>query len=226
MTTMTTMAETPLETTEPQAPILYVIDDDPAVRESLGWRLRREGLAVRLYEDGESFLADYAGGPGCLILDIQLPEMTGLEVQRRQRERFDHALPFVVISAHADVPSAVQAMKAGAIDVIEKPFSTQVLLDLVRVAIDRDVRARRDRLARSELERRHASLSERESEVLGWVVRGATAKEAAARMGISPRTAEKYRSRMMDKMGAESLAALTRYAVELGLLTTLDEPTA
>lgn len=201
---------------------LYVVDDDPDVRQSLRWRLEREGLNVETFEDGEAFLAAYGGGPGCLILDIQLPAMTGLDVQRRLRERQGPVLPFVIISGHADVSTAVQAMKAGAIDVIEKPFSPQALLGVVRDALARDVEARRAWEARVELERRHASLSDRETEIMGWVVRGLTAKQAADRMGISPRTAEKYRGRMMDKMGATSLAALTRFAVELGILPPIE----
>ncbi len=185
-----------------------IIDDDEAMRESLATLLQSEGWATRSFASADSFLA--AGGDrdgGCLVLDIHMPGMNGLELQAELRRR-GAALPVVMITGQGDVPKAVAALKAGAVDFLEKPYSVDSLLKAVREALDREGRRRRLDHERSEVESRLALLSRREREVMDLMVMGHPNKLIASALGISARTVENHRAKVMEKMECESLPAL------------------
>lgn len=189
-------------------PVVYIVDDDEAVRRSLAFMLSSAGVAVRLYDSARSFLDGLHGVQcGCLITDVRMPDMTGIELLHCIRQRAP-CLPAIVITGHGDVPLAVEAMKAGAIDFIEKPFDEQAILDAVRTALEQT-----DDAVDSELAGRLASLSERERQVLEGLVAGQANKVIAATLGISPRTVEVYRANLMAKMQAKSLSELIRMAI-------------
>ena len=202
---------------EPQ-PIVFVVDDDRAMRDSLRWLLESVGLSVRTYATAAEFLGDHnPAQPGCLVLDVRMPGMSGLDVQTELAQR-GAELPTIVVTGHAEVAMAVRAVKAGAIDFIEKPFSDQLLLDRVRQALEIDRQSREVRTRREEARRRLASLSAREREVLGLVVAGKANKEIAAALGLSPKTVEVHRAHVMSKMAADSLAELIRAAILAGAI--------
>ncbi len=200
------------------APVIYVVDDDPGVRRSLTLLLRAEGLEAQGHPDAESFLAGYdPQRPGCLLLDVRMPGMDGLELQRRLA-RSHPELPVIFMTGHGDVPMAVEAMRRGALDFVEKPFEHQALLARVREALTLAVR-RREELARRRLARSLlAGLSPREREVLRLVVQGRLTKQVAAELGISVRTAEVHRARLLHKLGVSSTPELVRLALEGGIL--------
>lgn len=193
--------------------VVHVIDDDEDVRHSLAFLLSTAGLAVRVYESAIAFLDGISDiGEGVVVTDIRMPKMDGLELQRRLRQLKSN-LPVIVITGHGDVPLAVEAMKAGAVDFIEKPFNDEDLLSAIRSALarcakdsDRNVRvaAIRDRLKK---------LSDREQEVMERLVAGKVNKVIAHELGISPRTVEIYRANVMTKMEADSLSDLVRMAM-------------
>src|SRR6516162_3710981 len=195
---------------------VYIVDDDEAVRDSLSVLLDARGYTARGFGSAPEFLALAPSLPlGCVIADIRMPEMDGLELQQRLIE---HGLkfPLIVISGHGDVPLAVRAMKAGAIDFIEKPFAAQAILDSLIVAFSRlDGPRERDTetLARAKL----ALLSPREREVLEGLLAGLPNKSIAYDLAISPRTVEIHRARVMDKMGVRSLSELIRLALAAGM---------
>jgi two-component system response regulator FixJ len=193
---------------------VHVIDDDEAVRASLAFLLETDGLPVRTYDSAEAFL-ETAGGVrgGCVITDVRMPGMSGLDLLRRLRE-LGIDLPVAVITGHADVPMAVEAMKAGVIDFIEKPFDDEVLLEVVRRAMEAGGRAEELEAERGEVVRRLQSLTGREHEVFDRLVQGGANKVIAADLGISPRTVEIYRANVMSKMEARNLSELVR----MGLL--------
>jgi two-component system, LuxR family, response regulator FixJ len=196
---------------------VYIVDDDEAVRDSLAALLGSKGYAVRNFGSGPEFLATARSLPvGCLIVDIRMPEMDGLELQRRLAEQ---ALdfPVIVITGHGDVPLAVRAMKAGAVDFIEKPFASQTILDSLANACSRVAAPGEEDPARSAPVSKLALLSPREREVLEGLFAGLPNKSIAYDLGISPRTVEIHRARVMDKMGARSLSELIRFALEAGL---------
>jgi two-component system response regulator FixJ len=197
----------------PTDPTVFVVDDDPAMRDSLRWLLESVGLAVVTHATAGEFLtARDPDAPGCLVLDVRMPGMSGLDLQAELVRRGDE-IPTIVITGHAEVPMAVRAVKAGALDFIEKPFSDQLLLDRVRQAIDVDRRQREQRARRNEARRRVALLTAREREVMDLVVAGRANKEIAATLGLSPKTVEVHRARVMEKMDVDSLAELIRVAL-------------
>ncbi len=194
-------------------PVVFVVDDDPAMRDSLRWLIESTGLQVETFADAQAFLARIRPDlPGCLILDIRMPGMSGLDLQTELARR-GVGLPTIVVTGHAEVPMAVRAVKAGAIDFIEKPFSDQLLLDRVRQGIDRDRQERDGRARRGEVLRRMGLLTHREREVLDLVVAGRANKEIAAALHLSPKTVEVHRAHVMDKMQASSVAELVRLAL-------------
>jgi len=202
----------------PPEPTVFVVDDDRAMRDSLRWLLESVGLSVRTYATAAAFLHEYEPSqPGCLVLDIRMPGMSGLDLQAELLRR-GAGLPTIVVTGHAEVPMAVRAVKAGAVDFIEKPFSDQLLLDRVRQALEIDRQSREVRTRREEARRRLASLSAREREVLGLVVAGKANKEIAAALGLSPKTVEVHRAHVMSKMAADSLAELIRAAILAGAI--------
>jgi len=193
--------------------VVYVVDDDASIRDSLSLMLGLAGYATRLFEDAESFLAAFEPGwAGCAVADLRLPGMSGVELQARVRSR-GSALPFVIITAHGDVPAAREAFRAQAVDFIEKPFEEAQL----RGAIDTGFALERRRLDAGELRRAEAEklsrLTGREREVLEHAVRGLHAKEIAALLNISPRTVEVHRTRIMEKLEVRNIAELVRFAI-------------
>lgn len=182
---------------------VFVVDDDPAVRDSIAMFIRAEGLEVRTFDSARSLLAEWERcKPGCLIVDLRLPGASGLDLQERLAGD-DNAPPIIFLTGYGTVPAAVRALKAGAMDFLEKPFDPAVLLALVHEALARD-RARRADI------RRLDALTRREREVLGKVVEGDTNKVIAANLGISVRTVELHRARGMRKLGVRSVAELVR----------------
>lgn len=194
-------------------PVIHLIDDDESVRHALGFLLTTVGHAVRVYESGVAFLAALSTlQPGCIVTDVRMPNIDGLELQRRLKS-LDVNLPVIIMTGHADVPLAVEAMKAGAVDFIEKPFDDEQLLSAIAVALDR-FSASGDR--ESEILRIRAkleSLSPREGQVLEGLLLGHPNKTIAYDLNLSPRTVEVHRANVMIKMGAASLSELIRMAV-------------
>jgi len=200
----------------PPEPTVFVVDDDRAMRESLSWLLDSVGLRVRSYATAADFLAEHdPAQPGCLVLDVRMPGMSGLDLQAELARR-GVELPTIVITGHAEVSMAVRAVKAGAIDFIEKPFSDQLLLDRVRQALEVDLEAREVRRRREDARRRLATLTAREREVLDLVVAGKANKEIASALGVSPKTVEVHRAHVMSKMCVDSLAELIRITLLAG----------
>ena len=196
--------------------IVHVIDDDVAVRQSLAFLLSTAGYAVRVHESAVGFLKALPGvRDGCVVTDIRMPGMDGLELQR-QLQTLKVALPVIVITGHGDIALAVQAMKAGAVDFIEKPFDDEVLLAAIRAALASHVQdiERDSRIA--EVQQRLESLSDRERDVLEGLVAGKPNKIIAYDLGISARTVEVYRANVMTKMHADSLSELVRMAILSG----------
>jgi two-component system response regulator FixJ len=193
--------------------VVHVIDDDADVRDSLAFLIGTAGLAVRTHESAVAFLKSLPGAEdGCIVTDVRMPEIDGIELQRRLRAQ-GCTLPVVVMTGHGDVALAVAAMKAGAMDFIEKPFSDDVLLAAIRAALARRG-SERERAARTaEVRTRMQALSERERQVLDGLVAGKPNKIIAHDLGISARTVEIYRANVMTKMRADSLSALVRMAL-------------
>jgi two-component system response regulator FixJ len=193
---------------------VHIIDDDDAVRDSLATLLDASGFAVSAYASAAAFLdgIDRAVS-GCVVTDVCMPEISGLELLRRLSDRLPQ-FPVIVLTGEADVPTAVEALKNGALDLIEKPYSAETIVAAVRQALTQlEVRSDLDS-RRNEAAERLAALSAREREVLDGVVRGLSNKEIARELGISPRTVEAYRANLMMKMGADSLSDLVRMAIE------------
>jgi len=189
---------------------VFIVDDDEAVRDSLSWLMQSVGLGTETFASADAFLQGYSHDrPGCLILDIRMPGMSGLELQNVLREQ-GFRLPLIIISGHADVPMAVRALKAGAFDFIEKPFNDQLLLDLVQRAIEKDRQQRESLAELDEWRARLDSLTPREREVLELVVGGAANKVISSELGVSLKTVEAHRARVMDKLQASSLSELVR----------------
>lgn len=189
---------------------VYVIDDDASIRDSLALMLGLGGYPTRLFADGESFLTAFdLGWAGCVVADLRLPGLSGIEVQARVRA-LGSAIPFVMITAHGDVPAARSAFRAQAVDFLEKPFDDAQL----RGAIDTAFALETQRLAGAELRRADAAklarLTPREREVLEYAVEGKHAKEIAAALRISPRTVEVHKTRIMEKLGVRNVAELVR----------------
>jgi len=220
---------------------VFVVDDDEAVRDSVAVLLECAGFQVESFDSPVAFLE--SGAPsrlGCLLVDVRMPQMTGLDVQERLAQQ-GHAMPVIVMTGHADVPLAVRAMKAGAVDFVEKPFEEQALIDSIRSALRRagEVQAAAQTAAQvpaqpasavsasepapesaadPELQARLDSLTPRERDVLQWLVAGKSNKVIAFELSISPRTVEIHRARVMDKMRADSLPSLVRMALAAGVV--------
>jgi two-component system, LuxR family, response regulator FixJ len=194
-------------------PDVHVIDDDEAVRESIDFLLRAAGLSVRTYESATSFLeAAPKIMAGCVITDVRMPGLSGIELLRRLQE-MRIGLPVIVITGHGDVPLAVEAMKCGAVDFLEKPFDDDVLLASVRAALNRSEESAAVEAERAEIRARIAALTQRERDVLEGLVAGHPNKIIAFKLEISPRTVEIYRANLMTKMKAGSLSELVRMAL-------------
>jgi FixJ family two-component response regulator len=195
---------------------VFVVDDDEGVRRSLALLLGSVGYRVSPSASARQFLNEYdPHRPGCLVLDVRMPEMSGLELQRELNQK-GAALPVIFITGHGDVPMAVEAMKHGAFDFIQKPFRDQDLLDRVNRALQLDASHRAELVHRDELVRRRDSLTPREHEVMDLIVEGKANKVIAQDLSMSERTVEIHRSRVMEKMGARSVAQLVRMSIELG----------
>ena len=194
---------------------VYVVDDDEAVRRFLRGLIRSVGLKVETFATAREFLDAYqAGSPGCLLLDIRMPGMSGLELQAELRRR-KLDLPVIVLTGHGDVKVAVHAMKAGAVDFIEKPFNNEFLLQAIQKAVADSLRFGSGRVRRQEIAQRLEALTSRERQVLDIVVAGETNKGVARRLGISEKTVEIHRAKVMEKMHAKSLAELVKMTAVL-----------
>ncbi len=193
---------------------VFVVDDDDAVRTSLRLLLKSVGLPVETYGSAQEFLDAFdADRAGCLVLDIRMPGMSGLELQQKLNEI--HAItPIVFITGHGDVPMAVEAMQHGAVDFIQKPFRDQDLIDRINQALERDRENRAGLKERDAIRRRMEQLTPREREVLDLVTQGKANKVIAGDLNVSQRTVEIHRARVMEKMGASSLAHLVRMVIE------------
>jgi two-component system, LuxR family, response regulator FixJ len=190
--------------------VVHLIDDDDAVRQAVGFMLTAAGYAVRIHESASAFLAVLpTAQPGCIVTDVRMPGIDGLELQRQLNARRAD-LPVIVITGHGDVPLAVEAMKAGAIDFIEKPFSDKTLLAAIRIAADRHGQTSRRGEELAAIRAKLATLSTREREVLDGLVAGLPNKTIAYDLQISARTVEVHRANLMIKMGAASLSDLVR----------------
>jgi FixJ family two-component response regulator len=193
------------------------VDDDPSVREGLQSLIRSAGWRAETFASAQEFLArPNIDAPGCLILDLQLPGLSGLDLQKRMAEA-GLETPIVFLTGHGNIPASVQAMKAGAVEFLTKPFDEQDLLRAIEEAVERDQRARQQRAAMRELQLRYASLTPREQEVLLHVISGLLNKQIAAELKMSEFTVKIHRGRVMRKMHADSLADLVRMAESLGI---------
>jgi FixJ family two-component response regulator len=195
---------------------VFVVDDDISVRESLEWLLRSAGWQTETFASAQEFLArPRIDVPSCLVLDVTLPDLNGLDLQKRVIDRTD--MPIIFITGHGDVPTTVEAMKAGAVEFLTKPFSDDVLLDAIRHAIERSHTARDQEAVRRALRERYLTLSVRQREVMALVVSGLLNKQVAAELGISEITVKAHRGQVMRKLNADSLADLVRLAATLDI---------
>jgi FixJ family two-component response regulator len=199
-----------------EIPTVFVVDDDVSVRESLELLLRHAGWQPRLFESAQAFLSHpRATVPSCLVLDVTLPGLNGLELQKQLTDRAD--MPIIFITGYGDVPMSVQAMKAGAVEFLTKPFDDDVLLEAIGGAITRSRAALQQASALRRLRECHASLTPREREVMALVVSGLLNKQVGGELGISEITVKAHRGQVMRKMKADSLADLVTMATSLGL---------
>jgi FixJ family two-component response regulator len=211
--TMTVMAEDDAA----HSATVFVVDDDPSVRRALSRLFASVGLRVETYAGPEDFLTRVPrGARGCIVLDVKMPGVTGIELQD-QLPSTGIDLPIIFVTAHADVPMAVRAMKQGAVEVFTKPFQHEALLESVRHAIARDDARFRERLDVDDLRKRYETLTPRERTVMELVVTGLLNKQVAAQLGTSIKTVKVHRAHVVTKMGADSLPDLVRMAVRLGV---------
>ena len=201
------------------APVVYVVDDDLSVRSSVERLVRSVGLEVRSFPSASEFLdCGLPDRPSCLVVDVRMPGVSGLDLQD-SLSISGRGAPMIFITGHGTVPMGVRAMRAGAVNFIQKPFEDQELLDSIHQAIEREMRVRTEREHREAIEQRFDSLTPREREVFDLVVAGLPNKQIAGRLGATEKTIKVHRARVMQKMQAESLAALVRMAYQAGLRT-------
>jgi RNA polymerase sigma factor (sigma-70 family) len=200
-------------------PTVFLVDDDPAIRDLLTLLLERAGLIVESYPSARLFLEAYnPDQPGCLVLDVSMPDMSGLELQEALSAKQIH-IPIIFITGHGDIPMSVRAIKAGAVDFLEKPFKKEILLTRVREALIEDAKTRQDDTEKATIRTRFARLTPREQEVMALVIIGKSNKEIAKQLAISHRTVETHRARIMEKMATKSLPELITLASALKLRT-------
>jgi RNA polymerase sigma factor (sigma-70 family) len=196
-----------------QAPTVFIVDDDRNILNAMQFLLKSAHLPCAVFASGEAFLESFdPERPGCLVLDIRMPGVSGLELQERLRVA-GSTLPIIFVTGHADVPMAVEAMQKGAFDFVQKPFREKDLLERIRAALTSNRRARDERARRAEVQARLRTLTTREREVMELVVTGKPNKVIAHELGVSQRTVEIHRARVMDKMQARSLADLVRMSL-------------
>jgi FixJ family two-component response regulator len=200
-------------------PVVFIVDDDISVRESLELLITDSGWRPELFASAQDFLArPRAQGPSCLVLDVSLPDLNGLELQKRiAADRTD--MPIIFITGRGDIPTTVQAMKAGAVEFLTKPFSPDALLEAIRGAVEHSRSSLQDQAGLQVLRERHQALSRREREVMALVVRGQLNKQVGGALGISEITVKAHRGRVMRKMRASSLPELVNIAAQLGIDT-------
>jgi two-component system response regulator FixJ len=197
---------------------IYVIDDDDAVRQSLEFMLKAAGIKARSFESAKAFMAVLPEiSSGCVVTDVRMPDITGIDLLRHLKKS-NPDLPVIVITGHGDISLAVEAMKIGATDFLEKPFDGQQLLTAVRSALTQDADAGKRKAEMADIQEKLAALSNRERQVLEGLVAGSANKNIAFDLGISPRTVEIYRANLMTKMSANSLSDLVRMAMMAGIL--------
>ena len=201
---------------------VFIVDDDDAFRDSLSWLLESTAYKILTFNSGEAFLEQYDGTPGCLLLDIRMPGISGLALQQELIRR-EIRLPTLILTGHGDIPMAVSAIKSGALNFIEKPFDDLVLLDHLDKAMALAGQWHHEQQLRSQLIGRWETLSKREKQVMELVVSGLANKEIAEQLKISPKTVEVHRARVMSKMEADSLADLVNQAHKIEALKTLLE---
>jgi FixJ family two-component response regulator len=189
-------------------PIVFVVDDDTGVREALASLIGSVGLRVACFASPQEFLHHrISEGPACLVLDVRMPGLSGFDLQR-ELDRVERGIPTIFITAHGDIPMAVQAMKAGAVDFLSKPFREEDLLDAVRKALERDVALRTRQAEVGQIRERVARLTARQRQIMTRVVAGKLNKQTAAELGVTENTVKVHRHRIMERMGATSLADL------------------
>lgn len=194
---------------------VFVVDDEPDVRAALSMLIRSVGLKPEIYENPQAFLDAYdPERPGCLVLDMRMPGMSGLDLQEKLASMGQHP-PIIMISGHGEIPNAVQAVQSGAVDFLQKPVSDQLLLDRIQQAMRLDTENRKEFSERKELEQRFATLTAREREVLQGVIAGKLNKTMADELSVSTRTVEIHRAHLMEKMQAGSLSALIQMATHI-----------
>jgi len=202
--------------TEPN-PTIFVIDDDASLRKSLSRLLRSAGYTTEAFASAEEFLArDHYGGIGCLLLDVQMPGLSGMDLQK-ELNKADYHMPIIFITGHGDIPMSVEAMKDGALDFLTKPFHDKELLQVIEKAIEKDTYARAEYDEILDIRRRIERLTLRENEILGYIITGMLNKQIAFDLGIAEKTVKVHRGRIMDKLCVASVAELVRLAEKAGI---------
>jgi len=210
-------------TSDQDAQKVFVIDDDADVRDALQWLLESVGLTVDTFENALDFIDRYpADNSGCIVMDVRMPGLSGINAQKKFAD-LAIDLPIIMISAHGNVDMAVTALTQGALTFIEKPFDDQVLIDHVHNALEQDRTRMARKSAQTRLQGRYGSLTRREKQVMGLIVKGLSNQEAADELGINRKTVEGHRAHMMTKMKVDSLAELVQIAITLGLVETVEE---